>query len=255
MTDQTTAGESSVDTLRRRARRRLVGAAVLALGAAVALPLIFEKEPPPLPAEVDIRIPPVDKTPFDPKADAAKSGAKVSGEIKVAPISTPTKTASSPLPPLTKPEEPAFAQKEEPKAAVSLSAMPDTASAPIKAEPKAPASVEMKAPPKAEPKVEAKLETKAEAPKPVNEDGPKTEPKAGDYVVQLIAVRDLESAKAVLGKARELGYNTAYRERVDVSNGVVNRVRVGPYKDKAFAEKIRAKLATQNFEPVLVQVK
>jgi cell division septation protein DedD len=73
--------------------------------------------------------------------------------------------------------------------------------------------------------------------------------------VQLIAVRDTNSAMKALARARELGYKTAYREKLDVNNGTVTRVRVGPYKDKAFAEKIRNKLATQEFEAVVVPIK
>lgn len=43
--------------LRRRARRRLVGAVALALVAVVVLPMVFDPEPKPLGSDVDIRIP------------------------------------------------------------------------------------------------------------------------------------------------------------------------------------------------------
>jgi DedD protein len=49
--------------LRRRARRRLVGAVAIALTAVVVLPMVFDPEPKPLGPEVDIRIPSRD-TPF-----------------------------------------------------------------------------------------------------------------------------------------------------------------------------------------------
>ncbi len=48
----------AVDELKRRARRRLVGAIVLALAAAVILPLLLEKEPKPLGDDVSVQIPP-----------------------------------------------------------------------------------------------------------------------------------------------------------------------------------------------------
>src|SRR6266508_996099 len=54
----------AVDELRRKARRRLVGAIVLALAAAVLLPLLLEKEPKPLGDDVSVQIPPVDEGKF-----------------------------------------------------------------------------------------------------------------------------------------------------------------------------------------------
>src|SRR4030095_7776997 len=54
----------NVDELRRRARRRLVGAIVLALAAAVFVPMLLESDPKPLGEEVCVRIPPVDDGKF-----------------------------------------------------------------------------------------------------------------------------------------------------------------------------------------------
>jgi DedD protein len=77
----------NVDELRRRARRRLVGAVVLALGVAVVVPMLLETEQKPLGEDVSVKIPPVDEGKFvnrlnDPKAapskpqDAAPSAAE-----------------------------------------------------------------------------------------------------------------------------------------------------------------------------------
>ncbi len=54
----------NVDELRRRARRRLVGAVVLALGVAVVVPMLLETEQKPLGENVSVRIPPVDDSKF-----------------------------------------------------------------------------------------------------------------------------------------------------------------------------------------------
>src|SRR4029453_16879138 len=54
----------NVDELRRRARRRLVGAIVLALAAAVFVPMLLESDPKPLGEDVSVRIPPVDDGKF-----------------------------------------------------------------------------------------------------------------------------------------------------------------------------------------------
>src|SRR5205823_8908953 len=73
----------NVDELRRRARRRLVGAIVLALAAAVIVPMLLESEPKPLGESVAVKIPPVDDGKFvnrlnDPQAkpEAAPSPSK-----------------------------------------------------------------------------------------------------------------------------------------------------------------------------------
>ncbi len=50
--------------LKKKARRRLVGAIVLALAAAVILPLLLEKEPKPLGDDVSVQIPPIDEGKF-----------------------------------------------------------------------------------------------------------------------------------------------------------------------------------------------
>src|ERR1700740_1689322 len=54
----------NVDELRRRARRRLVGAIVLALGAAVIVPMLLESDPKPLGDDVTVKIPPIDDGKF-----------------------------------------------------------------------------------------------------------------------------------------------------------------------------------------------
>lgn len=60
--------QQDVDTLKRRGRRRLVGAVALVLLAVIVLPMVFDPEPrPPAPA-VSVRIPGEDEKPFKPKA-------------------------------------------------------------------------------------------------------------------------------------------------------------------------------------------
>jgi len=53
-----------VDEMKRKARRRLVGAIVLALAAVIILPMLLEKEPRPLGDDVSVKIPPVDAGKF-----------------------------------------------------------------------------------------------------------------------------------------------------------------------------------------------
>src|SRR5215471_17071870 len=77
----------AVDELRRRARRRLVGAIVLALAAAVILPLLLEKEPKPLGDDVSVQIPPVDEGRFINRLTGrdSKSASKPDAKLPKAP--------------------------------------------------------------------------------------------------------------------------------------------------------------------------
>jgi len=59
--------EEDVDTLKRRGRRRLVGAVALVLLAVVVLPMVLDPEARKAPPPVSVRIPGEDETPFTPK--------------------------------------------------------------------------------------------------------------------------------------------------------------------------------------------
>jgi DedD protein len=102
-----------VDEMKRKARRRLVGAIVLALAAAIILPMLLEKEPRSLGDDVSVQIPPVDDGRFinrltgkagepkpapkvDDKADSKNAAAKseprpeaAAGAASPAPIAFP----------------------------------------------------------------------------------------------------------------------------------------------------------------------
>lgn len=61
------AESQDVNALRRRGRRRLVGAIALVLAAVIVLPMIFDQQPRQAPP-VSVRIPGEDETPFVPKS-------------------------------------------------------------------------------------------------------------------------------------------------------------------------------------------
>src|SRR5712692_7167544 len=61
------AEAQDVETLKRRGRRRLVGAVALVLAAVVILPMVFDPEPRRAEAPVSVRIPGENETPFAPK--------------------------------------------------------------------------------------------------------------------------------------------------------------------------------------------
>lgn len=65
--------QQDVDTLKRRGRRRLVGAVALVLLAVIVLPMVFDPEPRPVAPAVSVRIPGEDNAPpFKPKPPAQK---------------------------------------------------------------------------------------------------------------------------------------------------------------------------------------
>src|SRR4051812_42312596 len=72
----------NVDELRRRARRRLVGAVVLALGVAVVVPMLLETEQKPLGEDVAVKIPPIDDSKFVNRLseNRAREDAKTAGK-------------------------------------------------------------------------------------------------------------------------------------------------------------------------------
>ena len=59
--------QKDVETLKRRGRRRLVGAVALVLLAVLVLPMVFDPEPKSTLPPMSVRIPPENETPFVPK--------------------------------------------------------------------------------------------------------------------------------------------------------------------------------------------
>jgi DedD protein len=65
--------QQDVETLKRRGRRRLVGAVALVLAAVIVLPMVFDPEPRGTGSTLSVRIPAEDETPFAPKLPEKKA--------------------------------------------------------------------------------------------------------------------------------------------------------------------------------------
>ena len=65
--------QQDVETLKRRGRRRLVGAVALVLAAVIVLPMVFDPEPRGTAPAVGLGIPAEDATPFTPKPAPKKA--------------------------------------------------------------------------------------------------------------------------------------------------------------------------------------
>jgi DedD protein len=230
--------DANLDELRRRARRRLVGAIVLALAVAVFVPMLLESDPKPLGEDVSVKIPPVDEGKFvnrlsdKGKIDAPKTAAKAEPKAE-APKPVPVE------PPRSEPP------KEEPAKVES----PAKAEAPPKPEaPKEPPAAQAvaKAAPEAAVKESPPAETQAkESPK---------DAASGEFSVQVFAFSDDKGANSLVNKLKGKGF-PAYSEPVSTSRGTLWRVRVGPYPSRDGASAAREKLKGEGYNGIVAAAK
>ncbi len=209
--------------LRRRARRRLVGAVAIALTSVLVLPMLFDSEPKPLGPEVDIRIPAQD-TPFE-TVPAAMPPAQAAPE----PIpAEPTQPPASAKPAEAEPAPASAASRPAPEAAkVDKQATP---SAPV---------VE-----KTKPKPVQKGEAKPEVKPALKPDQPFA---AQGYFLQIGAFGSEANARQLLEKASAAGFKAT----MTGTNGQF-RVRVGPLPQHERALEMQARLKAKGFSPVLL---
>ncbi|TXH57843.1 MAG: SPOR domain-containing protein [Burkholderiaceae bacterium] len=204
---------------RTRARRRLMGAAVLVIAGVIGFPLVFETQPRPLPVDIPIEIPRKDGAPVlnMPPARVAAAG-----------------KASAPLVASPRGEAPTAPAAEAPREV----AAPASAAA-EKAVPPPPAPAAKKPEAKPQPKPEAKPESKPVAAKPAET---KAEParEGGRFVVQAGAFAEAGAAREMRSKLEKLGLKS-YTQVVETSSGSRTRVRAGPYATRDEAERALAK--------------
>ncbi len=208
--------------LRKRARRRLIGAIALVTMVAVFLPMALDHEPKPVNQDITIRIP------------SSSSGAFTSKLVPAPDAESVVKPASG-----TPVQPAASAAVDAPKAAA---AKPDAVAVPPAVEPKpAPPKVPAVAPPKAQAQPVAKPPARsAPAPKVADQAKPAAK-SAGGYVVQVAALNDAGKAKQMQQQIAAAGVKS-YTEVVPVAKGEVTRVRAGPFASRDEAEKIRDRL-------------
>jgi DedD protein len=101
------AEAQDVDTLKRRGRRRLVGAVALVLLAVIVLPMLFDPEPRAPAPPVSVRIPGEDESSFAPKlASKAPPAKKKDAAAAPAVVEKKPEPAAEPPQPEAKAEEP-----------------------------------------------------------------------------------------------------------------------------------------------------
>jgi DedD protein len=202
--------------LKKRARRRLVGAIVLVTVVAVVLPMVLDSEPRQVTQNVEIDIPPSGSSELKPKAAGATRSTADNGPLKG-------------MPPTSAKGEAANTVKAEVPSRID-----DPALVPESASNKAGGAQAAKE--VAKPKAAATDQKSAtESSKVVAKDS------AGAYVVQVAALADEVRAKALQKQMTDAGIKT-YTEVVPTKSGEVTRVRAGPYATREAAESARAQL-------------
>ena len=192
------AESQEIGALRRRGRRRLVGAIALVLLAVIVLPMVFDSEPRQGAPAVSVRIPSEDDAGFSPKPTPTVPVTPVAPKPAPAPSSEAPKPASAPNAE-AKPDE-----KPAPQAAArTTDAERQRAEAAIGGE---------------------------------------------QFVVPVAALANAEKVKELVARLTEakLPY---YTEPVATAQGSVTRVRVGPFADRAAAEKAMERLKSLGLKP------
>lgn len=227
MGDASSSADAQID-LKKRARRRLVGAIALALTAAIVLPMVMDHEPRPPAQEIQIRIP-------------AQEGAPFVGRLTEPPsVSEPVNpTGKSEMPPpVQAPTAPQVAPSSVRKVPESNAAV------------RAPVSIQDSSKELAKGASSAKAEDKpavvAEKPAAERSSGHDEEERVaallsgkgteGEWVIQLGAYRDPAKARNLIAKLKEMGVPT-YTEKIDSPHGPMTRVRAGPFPSREAAEK------------------
>jgi DedD protein len=226
--------------LKKRARRRLVGAVVLVSAVAVLLPMVLDSEPKPTSRKVDIHIPSSDsaapKSSTNPASSTVKESAPrttaSAAQADGASAAGSQPSGSDPAPLTSKAEAPGSTAERAGTAAIGVP--PPLASAPPQAEVvKSPAAET-----KAAPHTPAKDATKAAA---RDDKGTLKDAANGSFVVQVAALADAARVKQLQKQMATVGVKT-YTEVVSTKAGDVTRIRAGPYSSREAAEKARTQL-------------
>ena len=227
---------ASVQAARTRARRRLIGAAVLVGIGIIGFPLLFETQPRPIAVDIPIEIPSRDQAaPLKlPTAKASGAVAARPAEPAPAPVAAASAAAPAPAPAPAPAQAPAQAAVAEP-----VPASP-AASAPVEREfieTPPPARAAASAAQRDAQRAQSILEGKPVATATSTASAPKT----ARYVVQAGAYTDSATLREARQKVEKLGLKT-YTQVIESDAGSRTRVRVGPFDSREEADKAAARI-------------
>ncbi|MEI6619375.1 MAG: SPOR domain-containing protein [Betaproteobacteria bacterium] len=237
--------------MRTRARNRLIGAATLVLIGVVGFPLLFDSQPRPIDVNIAIDIP-------DKAKVAPLSAASAAGPAKAETAAASAAAVSAPLEqevivaPATKPAAAAPAATAAavlaPAAIAALSPPAATAPAPAKAASNATAQPQPNPTP-----TQTKAAEAAKAQTLLDGKAPAASASSAQvrYTVQVGAFADVQKAREARQTLEKAGLKT-YTQVVNGADGRRIRVRVGPWTDKAEADKAAAKIKSLNLPAQLL---
>ncbi len=205
----------SIESIRRQARQRLIGASVLVLAGIIGLPWLFDTQPRPVPVDLAISIPARDAVPpLEPPRLPDTASVTPGRQEVLAP------------PPVTR--EPVVVTEPPPPAAPAVPAVSPAPPAPSKSPVSPPSPSPAAAPAPVAPasdaaRVQALLEGR-------------TAPAASRVVVQVGAFAEQARAQEVRMRLERAGLKT-YTQVANTAEGPRIRVRVGPFDNRVEAEK------------------
>ena len=221
----------TLEAMRRRAKFRLIGSAVLVLIGVIGFPMLFDKQPRPISVDMPIEIP---------------------DRNKVKPLAIPVPASALIVAQAPKPELAASAAPALPAAPVVAAINESKVPAPLASSSQAAINkVASPAPVTAAKPIEKAIEKAAPAPKPAAkaDEGSKAqalldghsidknnEAIVGRFVVQVGAFADVTKAREARLKLEHAGLKT-YTQVAETKEGHRIRVRVGPFGTKAEADK------------------
>lgn len=223
----------SIEAVRRRARHRLIGAAVLVILGVVGFPLLFDTQPRPIPVDIPIVIPAKNAQPplAAPKAGRKPTTSETPAAVAEKPVSSESVAASESLSAREEVVEAAPAKKDAAPAPKPPESKPEPKAEPV-AKPVAPVKPTVTDADRARALLEGKAAEKIA-----------DKPAVGNLriVVQVGAFADVARAREARQKLERAGLKT-YAHVADTPDGKRIRVRVGPYATKAEADKAAARV-------------
>ncbi len=232
------APPDSVEVMRKRARHRLIGAALLVLAGVVGFPLLFDTQPRQVAADIPITIPDRNKSAPLVVGGSAPSSPVVSGSVSPAASAPGVAGRMADAAGLDEGEEVVSTPKIEQKQPAAPVIRPQTAiktEAKIEPKPK-PKSDEVAAKPAAHSNDEAARAKALLEGKSVDSDAA-----GARIVVQVGAFADADKAREVRLKLEHAGLKT-YTHVTDTKDGKRTRVRVGPFATRAEADRAAQKI-------------
>ncbi len=210
--------------MRRRARRRLVGAIALVVFAVIVLPIVFDKEPKPISQDIVIQIPSQNSGKFNTKVvPATPDAAKGNVDAETAALSPPVNSVPVPVPvpvPADAPKEVTPAAKVQEPAKTEAAGKSADKKAPVTAKDGA-AAERQQADAEA---LRAQMALQGES-----------------YVVPLGAFLNQANVRTLQAKVTVAGFKS-YSEIQKVAKGEQIRVRAGPFPSREAAERAREQL-------------